>query len=266
MDRPDHHNEIELNFLTKGWVTYLLGGSSVRINEGQLAVFWGSIPHQVMDCAEDSEYFVVTIPFSWFLQFELPEVFTQTLLKGAILIEDDNHRAEFERQRFALWESDLREAVKVNEKKEIVLLEIQARLRRMAQRAQASAAPDHKAASRVIDLQNGSIKKVEQIACFIARCYREPLNAESIGKAVGVHPNYAMNLFRRTFGTTMIDYLTSHRISHAQRLLITTDKKILDVAMDSGFNSLSRFNHVFRNTCGLSPKEYRRKQGILCVA
>ena len=45
----------------------------------------------------------------------------------------------------------------------------------------------------------------------------------------GLHPNYAMNLFRQTFGTTMTHFITEHRISHAQRLLVTTDEAILTV-------------------------------------
>jgi AraC-like DNA-binding protein len=95
------------------------------------------------------------------------------------------------------------------------------------------------------------------MACLIARQYSEPLTVEDIGKAVGLHPNYAMSLFKKAFGTTLIDYLTHHRISHAQRLLATTDEKIVDVAFSSGFNSISRFNETFRRACGCTPREYR---------
>jgi AraC-like DNA-binding protein len=80
-----------------------------------------------------------------------------------------------------------------------------------------------------------------------------------IGREVGLHPNYAMSLFRRTFGATLLEYLTQLRISHAQRLLATTDDKVLDVALSSGFGSLSRFNDAFVRRCGLSPSAYRRQ-------
>ena len=39
-----------------------------------------------------------------------------------------------------------------------------------------------------------------------------------IGAAVGLHPNYAMNLFKKVFATTLTEYLTQQRLSHAQRL------------------------------------------------
>ena len=100
------------------------------------------------------------------------------------------------------------------------------------------------------------------MACLIAQRYLEHLSVEEIGRAVGLHPNYAMGLFKRTFGTTLVDYLTHHRVSHAQRLLATTDRKIVEVAMESGFNSISRFNEAFRRACGCSPREYRRRHEL----
>ena len=67
-----------------------------------------------------------------------------------------------------------------------------------------------------------------------------------------------MALFQRTFGTTLIKYVTEHRLSHAQRLLVTTQDSIVNIAFSSGFGSLSRFNEAFRQSCGCTPREYRR--------
>jgi AraC-like DNA-binding protein len=100
------------------------------------------------------------------------------------------------------------------------------------------------------------------MACFIAQHYTERLTVQEISDFVRLHPNYAMNLFHRTFGTTLIDYLTQHRVSHAQRLLVTTDAKIADIAFHSGFCSISRFNDFFRRRCGCSPREYRATHSL----
>ena len=71
-----------------------------------------------------------------------------------------------------------------------------------------------------------------------------------------------MNLFQKTFGTTLINYLTQHRISHAQRLLATTDKTVTEIAFQSGFHSISRFNEAFRRACDCSPRDYRKAHGL----
>jgi transcriptional regulator GlxA family with amidase domain len=43
-----------------------------------------------------------------------------------------------------------------------------------------------------------------------------------------------MTLFRRQFGISLTSYLTQYRVSHAQRLLATTDDSVLQIALASG--------------------------------
>lgn len=252
MRRPDHHNEIEINLLKSGWVTYLLGGRKVQIRAGTLSAFWAAIPHQIIDFGPRTEYFVATIPLSWFLQCRVSERFVQQLMQGQVLTEKTEERAAFDDALFAQWEHDLENA---NDKvKDIVMLEIEARLRRLESRLPSAAEARKR---QRLALQTGGLNKVEQMACLVAQRYTEQLTVAEISQAVGLHPNYAMNLFKKAFGTTLIDYITHHRVSHAQRLLATTDEKIVNIAFSSGFNSISRFNEAFRRACGCTPREYR---------
>ena len=253
MRRPDHHNEIELNMLHAGWVTYLLGGRKVRVEAGHLSAFWAAIPHQIIDYDRATEYFVATIPLSWFLQCRLPERIVQDLMRGEVLSDLNPSRTSFDTALFAQWEIDLESGRK--EAKDIVMLEMEARLRRLASSIPSSTV--QKKRTQHLSLQAGGLNKVEEMACLVAQRYTEQLTVAEISQAVKLHPNYAMNLFKKAFGTTLIDYLTHHRVSHAQRLLSTTDEKIVDIAFASGFNSISRFNEAFRRACGCTPREYR---------
>ncbi len=255
MRRPDHHNEVELNFLGTGWLTYLLGGRKVRIEAGRLSAFWAAIPHQIIDFGDETEYFVATIPLPWFLQCRLPENLVRPLLHGQVLSEPTTYRSVSDHEVFAHWETDLRR--EHAELRKAVLLEMEARLLRLA--LNVPPLPANGARKRHASLSDAGLNKVEQMACLIAQRYTERLTVDEIGKSVRLHPNYAMNLFQKTFGTTLIEYLTQHRVSHAQRLLATSDMKIVDVAFSSGFSSISRFNDAFRRACGCSPREYRRE-------
>jgi AraC-like DNA-binding protein len=260
MRRPDHHNEIELNFLESGTVTYLLGGRKTVVQAGRLSAFWAAIPHQIIDFGREPTYFVATIPLQCFLQWRLPEHFVQRLMQGQLLGESDTERAGSDARLFGDWESDLVRQDPGLDK--VVLLEMHARLMRLARgvpelgRSQSR----RKAAGGMTD---AGLNKVEQMACFIAQRYTDRLRVEEIAAVVKLHPNYAMGLFQRTFGTTLIAYLTQHRVSHAQRLLATTDQTVADIAFGSGFNSISRFNDAFRRVCGCSPREYRRSHRLV---
>jgi AraC family transcriptional regulator, melibiose operon regulatory protein len=253
MQLPDHHNEIQLNILRRGRVTYMIGGQKIKVKAGHLTAFWAAIPHQIIDYDEDTEYYVATLPLAWFLQCQLPDAVVQPLMRGEVISEPQPDRAEVDGALFVQWESDLKKSQRVL--REIVIREMETRLRRLGVTLESDQAGQ--VSRQPAKLQVGGLNKVEQIVCYIAQSYVEPITVTDIGKAVAMHPNSAMRLFKKVFGTTLIDHLTHHRIFHAKRLLATTDQKIVDVAYSSGFSSISRFNEAFRRASGCTPRAYR---------
>lgn len=245
MPRPDKHNEIELNFLSAGSLTYLMGGHRITVEAARLAVFWAAIPHQIVAAEDKEPYYVVTLPLSEFLASGLPTTFVNRLLHGELVL--DTATDPCDSSRFRQWETELRHRDPICER--AARLEVQARLLRLARAVSSFPAAKH---------PDPTLSRADQLACYIARRYHEPLTADRIAKANHLHPNYAMNLFRKAFGTTITTFITQHRITHAQRLLVTTPDSVLDVALAAGFQSLSRFNEAFKKACGCSPREYRR--------
>ena len=65
-----------------------------------------------------------------------------------------------------------------------------------------------------------------------------------------------MNLFRKSTGTTLIMSLL--RLSRAQAMLMNCNDSILQVALDSGFGSVSAFNKAFRQIAGMPLSDFRR--------
>ena len=260
MRRPDRHNEIEINLLESGSLTYVLGGRKVTIPAGRLVAFWAAIPHQIVDAKGSADYYVATIPLAWFLQCKFPEQIVQPVLHGQMLFDPGSDPSD--PQRFGLWLKDLGSDPKNRQRP--VFLEMEARLLRLALSLQGGKGrgrrqPKISLRTSGSGLEEGRLSKVEQMAGYIALHYTDPLAVGDVAEHVDLHPNHAMTLFKRAFGTTLLDYVTQHRISHAQRLLATTGDKILKVALDSGFGSVSRFNAAFKSACGCSPREYRAR-------
>jgi AraC-like DNA-binding protein len=260
MQRADRHNEIELNLLKHGALTYLLGGNTVIIPAGRLAVFWAGIPHQIISSQDKTEYFVATIPLAWFLQCRFPAHFVDAILHARVVLDPEPRTRGGDLEMFERWVQDLEEPDPLRQR--IAFLEIEARLFRfaLAVPVKTPAIRRRRAVRSVIE--TGGLNRAEQIALFIAQHYTEPLTAEQISASVGLHPNYAMALFKKSLGLTLIDCVTQHRVSHAQRLLATTHEKIIDVALNSGFGSLSRFHEAFKKWCDCSPKQYRSSHRV----
>ena len=68
-----------------------------------------------------------------------------------------------------------------------------------------------------------------------------------------------MSVFKKSTGMTLNEYVSLLRLSYAQALLMRDDVNVLQVAMDSGFGSLSAFNSSFRKLAGMSPSDFRRQ-------
>jgi len=246
MERSHRHHELELNYLSGGSISYSFGGAQTRVVAGQLALFWAAMPHQIVALEEPAIICWVTLPLALFLHWQLPAAFVNQVLQGQPIVAAGTEPA-VELARLRQWQADLA-ALQV-EQQTIVILELEARLRRMAL-AQAGPAVSG-------GTTKGGRSKAEQIAQFIAAHHAEPLRAAQIAAAVGLHPRYAMTIFRQAMGMSIGEYLTQYRMMHAQRLLATTDASVLDVALDAGFGSSSRFYATFKRACGCSPGAYR---------
>jgi len=257
MPRPDKHTEVELNYLERGRLTYLFWGERTTVEGGRPALFWATTPHQIVEYENITSYTVLTLPLPWLLSWALPENLVMRILSGRLIQEPDSSQSHVDKALFEQWHRD----INCNSTRfhEIILLEIKARLLRLAGNLSDNDTqhPDqsHHRSTRPVGTQN--VSKIESMAKFVAQNYTEQIHIADVAGAVNLHPDYAGDLFRRTFSITLNNFIIQHRVQHAQRMLVTTNKKILEVAYASGFNSLSRFNVSFKSLCGCTPRQYR---------
>ncbi len=249
------HNDIELNFVAKGEIQYLFAGQIQSVNANQLLIFSAVTPHRIVHCSSDTELGVIHLPLLEFLRWNIESLQSQLLQTKWLIGQDPD--PSFDQKLFWRWAKELQTSPTPQtslaplEQHTIILLELEARLRRQAR--------------QVANLQTSPKKNsftpdaVQALAQIINERHQEPLKLEQVATEVGLHPNYAMNLFRLHLGLTMHQYLTQQRIAHAQRLLITSGTPILDIALEVGFGSLSQFYAAFVKQTQQTPKRYRQR-------
>ncbi len=253
MATPHTHNDIELNFVAEGQLTYLFGAQHVTFTAGDLCVFWAAIPHQIIQLEGATAHYAVHLPLANFLQWGLPQSFTHQILSGGPVASSAVDDAGFSQALFERWHRHAQ--MQLPAYHQITMLEIEASLRLLALSAREIAVEQRAPAAR-----SGGAEIERMVSCITDR-FQEPLTVAEVAATANLHPNYAMQLFRTYTGRTIVNYLNQYRIAHAQQLLLTTDESVLDIAYESGFNSLSRFYAVFRSTCRLSPARYRQTVG-----
>ena len=81
---------------------------------------------------------------------------------------------------------------------------------------------------------------------------------ESLASEIGMSRSVFFNQFKRLVHETPLSYLTNWRIRHAQKLLITDNSKIAEIATNVGYQSEAAFNRIFKSKTGQTPAAYRR--------
>jgi transcriptional regulator GlxA family with amidase domain len=100
---------------------------------------------------------------------------------------------------------------------------------------------------------------MESITRHINTHYLETVTLREIAEAVGLNHRYMMRLFQAHSAMSVWEYVVRLRVSHAQRLLITTNQKITDIALESGFGSVAPFYAAFEKFGGgKTPTAFRQ--------
>ena len=101
-------------------------------------------------------------------------------------------------------------------------------------------------------------RRISSTLRFIESHFSESLRLRQLASAAGMSPFHYLRAFRRVTGLTPHQYLLRTRLRDAAIRLATQPDKVLEVALASGFDDLSNFNHAFRAEFGVSPRGYRR--------
>lgn len=100
--------------------------------------------------------------------------------------------------------------------------------------------------------------RIKAVLAYIEKNYASPLRLEELAKQADMTPNHLCKCFKAVTGTTPFAYLIGCRLSKAQYALKTTDLPVTGIALDCGFNDISYFIRLFRETYGITPKQFRK--------
>ncbi|MFN3503349.1 MAG: helix-turn-helix domain-containing protein [Allorhizobium sp.] len=255
MAGPHMHSQIELNFVLSGHMTYWFDGRELTVDEGRLCLFWGMIPHQVIDRQEGTRFVCLYVPMSVFLGLANLSRFRDAVFRGA-MIEALEIRS-WDRDIFQRWREEL--LAGDENLTEIVRNELTARVLRIERDGWRDLREEGSAIASFSANDSERVEHIERMLRFIAEHALENISADDVGNSVGLHPNYAMSIFKRAVGHTINQAIVRHRLDTAQSLLISTDLSITDVAFESGFGSVSRFYEAFSQRFVEKPTAFRRR-------
>ncbi len=254
MPGPHMHSQVEINVLLNGTMTYWLDGGLVRLDGDQFVMFWGMAPHQVTEASADAQFACFYLPLAMVLALTRAARLRDAVLRGGMIAARSVE--PWERHVALRWRRELMSGDEALEA--VVRDELVARLQRLDhegwQDLRRAAAP----ASAAPGFDVERLASLEAMTRFIGEHGLRSVQVGDVARAAGLHPNYAISLFRKAFGITIKQALTRHRLDAAQSLLLSTELSIATVAFDCGFGSLSSFYEAFEKRFSVSPASFRK--------
>lgn len=256
MPREHFHGHIELNWLTAGDMDYVVDGHEVLVPSGRLVMFWAGIPHQTIGVrrgrAGESKQCNVYLPLDSFLHMPNLGKLTDTMMGGGVIALQPGAISTETLER---WYEDYRSGNA--ERGDILRSEIAIMLRRAAVTGWEELLPPWIEAVTPTTKSATPLRYVVAMIKHILEHLSDPLRSEDVAAIVGLHPNYALNLFTSVMNVSLHKFVVRMRLIRARSLLFEGNLSIENVAFSSGFSALSQFYEQFRNAYGITPREMR---------
>ncbi len=92
---------------------------------------------------------------------------------------------------------------------------------------------------------------------FISQNYKNDIRLADVAALLNYDYHYASRLFHKLFNMSFHDFVNIYRLEKAMELMAQGEKKLLDIAYESGFGSVRTFNSCFKAHYGSNPTEYK---------
>lgn len=107
------------------------------------------------------------------------------------------------------------------------------------------------------------VNKVENIITvinYIENNLTEKLNLSSIAIGVGYSKYHLHRMFVETVGLSIHDYVQRRQLTESAKLLVFSDKSILEISLIAGYESQQAFTSIFKQMYKKTPNEYRMNE------
>ena len=255
------HDEFELMYIMKGEGVRVVGDRMDYFNKEELVFLGSGVPHVFKNDknASQNEVDYIVVKFNRIIGgqdlFKIPELapinrFLKRAGKG--LIFSDTTVMKLKKQLIKLAKSK-------NEDRIILLLKVLKIL---------SAQEDYNELSTdtfLLKNTSASEDRTKKVINYISENYNKNISLEDLASISYMTTNSFCRYFKNRTGKTAFQFIREFRINKACQMLINGEKNISQICFDTGFNSLSSFNRVFKSLKHISATEYKSKYSNLTI-
>lgn len=101
---------------------------------------------------------------------------------------------------------------------------------------------------------------LEETRDYMDNHYHEEITIDQLAKIAELSPKYYMDIFKKTYGQSAMEYLAQVRMNKAKQLMLGSGRILKDVAHLVGYKDEFYFSRKFKKEFGLSPSAYIKKR------
>ena len=254
------HNEWEFFQITEGCTQFIVNGSKMVLSAGDMAFILGGHMHMCIS-ADGQPYKYKAVVFNPIIIQQLPDDivesnYIQPLMSGALQIPSfmtsEPGRSEVTAVFDKLFNMVSTKPQLYEMFSKAYLLEIIVTWLNQGLSYQPSES----------NIQtNNYAKSLKQIISYISANYSSHINVEMLSEMASLSVGHFTRVFSMFTSVTPMQYVINIRLDRASKLLLETNKKLLNISMETGFNNLSYFNRAFKSHFSCTPSQYRKLKG-----
>lgn len=253
------HDFYEISYICSGTATCFVDGNDYLVHQGDIVVFNAGEIHG-WNMQEDVELLVLTFSKDMivndpYIDEEILPFFQEWSEGYANII---SRRAENTKlicnALFSAWQEWNNRQIGKNTMIKAELLLILACLSRYFSGSREDL--------ETVQKNRRDLMRINQGLLYLDAHYDENISIRDVASEAGMSPSYFSKLFHRLMGLTFTQYLVQKRIYQANEMLETTDKNVIDIAAECGFNSTANFYRTYRKYYQKAPRQKVSADGL----
>jgi len=248
-DRLHLHAEIQISHIISGKGKLIVGNSISSYNEGDTFAIGSNVPHLFQSSESSEKSHMISL-------FFLPNAFGNDFFN---LPEMENLKSFFKELKFGIAIINLepnlfKNITKIKSSNRILLfMQLIELLRRISNKK--NTVLSEKQYLKRISNNHGT--RLQVIFDYVIKNFNQNITLNEVAVMAHMSPNAFCRFFKQRCNKSFFTFVTEVRVAHACELLIEkNDLSIGEIAVKSGFNSISNFNKQFKAIQGLNPSKY----------
>jgi len=253
-DKIHMHKNFELNFICSGYGRRIVGNHVSTYEKGDVVLLAPNIPHCWEAAESGTKKYGIYIVTHFFENIISSGYFNTPELDNVVkLLKEADCGILFKGTGTEKVGESLKKMAKLEGlERYIEMLRVFALLLKVDNRECLSLP------SMMPDAYNKDKERIEKIYEYVFQNIQHSIDLHTAADLICMETSSFCRYFKKNTGKTFMEYVINVRIGIAAKFLAETDKQIIQICYECGYNNLSNFNYYFKSIMKKTPSDYRK--------